>query len=175
MCCRRLRDTPELLELVGEESANELALQERLRQRFDDVLVRAALSLAEARRKAEGLLPEASRLWLTRVAVEQATHPAVAAHKAGRFPRDEPVLDLCCGIGSDAAALIRRGPVTVVDRDEAMLQRCLWNLDVWQCAAADSAVADVCELPLENSLVHAGSGQATRRSAAGSPPGAVFS
>ena len=162
----RLRNAPELVESACEFSGSELAIQQQLRRRFDGDLVRAALSLAEARRKAHGILPAASQLWLTPAGVEQATHPQVAAHKAARFPVGAPLLDLCCGVGSDAAALIQRGPVTVIDRDVAMLQRCLWNLGIWQCRPTDSVVKDVRNIPLKGCLVHV---DPDRRAAGGRP------
>ena len=142
------------MEAVGRSTGSEFATQRVLRDIYDADLVRAALSLYEARIRARGVLPNANRLWLTRSGLEQATHPVVAAHKSGRFPEGVPVLDLCCGIGSDAGALARRGPVTVVDNDEAMLQRCEWNLTEWNYGAAQAKLDDVHNVSLTDRLFH---------------------
>jgi hypothetical protein len=68
-------------------------------------------------------------MWLTSVGLEQATSEAVARHKAARFP-DAPIVDLCAGIGGDALALARRGPVVAVDLDPAMCLRIRANASV---------------------------------------------
>lgn len=151
---RRLRDQPQLLEAVQQAADSELAIQQRLRSQFDAELVRNALSLKDARQRAHGILPQAEQLWLTRTGVEQATHPLIAAHKAKRFPSDTPVLDLCSGIGCDTAALARRGPVTAIDNDEAMQQRCAWNFDVWGLKHPEFQTTDVRELDLKEKLIH---------------------
>jgi len=52
-------------------------------------------------------------MWFTSDGLEQATHPAVAAHRAARLARHlasgAAVVDLCCGIGSDLAAAAQVG------------------------------------------------------------------
>ena len=152
---QRLRATPELFDAIRQSSGSELSLQQSLRSQFDENLVRAALSVADARAKAHGLLPESEELWLTRVGLEQATAWDVARHKARRFPVGEQVLDLCCGIGCDTAALAERGPVTAVDFDPAMLQRCRWNLEIWNPSAeVQTIAADVRSLNIAGFLVH---------------------
>lgn len=152
---QQLHAAPDLQAAVRSASGNELAVQRQLRNQYDASLVRAALTLDAARRRAEGLLPEAERLWLTPVALEQATHPLVAAHKAARFPPDAPVLDLCSGIGVDTAALARRGPVTAIDHDPAMLQRLLWNLQIWNDSPPDTQAVSAEDVSLADRFIHA--------------------
>ena len=77
----RLRGTPALFEAISEATGSEFAVQGQLRTRFEDDLVRAALSVADARQKAQGRLPESHRLWLTRVGLEQATAWEVARQR----------------------------------------------------------------------------------------------
>jgi hypothetical protein len=125
-----LRDAVDLLTAVAVCSPAERAGQKALRGRFPDALVRAALALQEARERAEDRLPDAARLWLTRVGLEQATAWDIARHKAARFAACDHVVDLCCGIGSDAAAISHQCPVTAVDRDPAMVLRATWNAAV---------------------------------------------
>lgn len=53
-------------------------------------------------------------------ALEQASHPQVAAWRARRFATAERVVDLCAGVGGDAVALAREaGSVVAVERDPA--------------------------------------------------------
>jgi SAM-dependent methyltransferase len=125
-----LRATPELLAAVAACSPAGRASQKSLRRRFPDEFVRAAVALHEARELAVGRLPHAERLWLTRTGVEQATSWNVAVHKANRFAGCGDVVDLCCGIGGDAATLSHHAQVTAVDRSPATVLRATWNAEV---------------------------------------------
>jgi len=145
---------PEVFEAIARLGSNDLAAQQQLRHEFDADVVRAALALSDARTRATGTLKNASELWLTGTGVEQATHPVLAAHKAGRFPDGVPVLDLCSGIGSDSSALAARGPVFAVDSDEAMLQRCEWNLAAWGTAAAEFRHEDATNVDISGEWIH---------------------
>ncbi len=92
----------------------------RLRRKYPAELVRAALQLASARRKLEHKWP--GRCFVADPeGAEMASGEPAAGHKADRFARVMPgasVLDLCCGIGADAVALVGAGlGVTAVDRD----------------------------------------------------------
>jgi SAM-dependent methyltransferase len=116
---QQLRATPDLLAAVATCSPTERVRQKSLRGRFPDELVRAV-----------GRLPHAEQLWLTRTGLEQATAWDVARHKAARFAGCGDVVDLCCGIGSDAAALSHHGQVMAVDRCPAMVMRAAWNTEV---------------------------------------------
>ncbi len=110
----------------------------RLRRQAPAGLVGASVRLTLARRKAAGKFEQAGRMWLEPVAVEQATAEPVARHKAARFDKGRAgaggsrsvVVDLCCGIGGDAIALGRNGPVLAVDRDAGMTRRARWNAEV---------------------------------------------
>ena len=152
-----LRNTPEVFDAVNQATGSELAIQRTLRQQFGDDVVRAALTLSDLRGKAADTLPNAQALWLTRVGLEQSTAWQVAQHKAARFPDDVHVHDLCCGIGVDSAALLQRGPVTSVDCDPAMIQRCIWNVDEWVADAKyahATQVADVRSIDCADLVVH---------------------
>lgn len=98
----------------------------RLRKGRSAELVRAALMLSEARRKAAAKWPAevAARLVADPTGVEMASSGLVAAHKARRFAAaigaGREIVDLCCGIGGDAMALAGAGlKVTAVDIDPA--------------------------------------------------------
>lgn len=121
-----LRETPSIFERLRESTGSELQIQARLRKEFPESLVRGAISLQELRRKALTKFALGDQLWLDRVGLEQCTSELVAIHKSARF--SGMVWDLCSGIGSDAAALARRGcDVITVDADPACSLRAQWN------------------------------------------------
>ncbi len=164
----RLRDTPEIFEAIRASTPLELSGQKTLRARFDQELVRAALSVHEARLKAAGLLPDAERLWLTRVGLEQCTALEVAQHKARRFAGSIcgpmtavqtdplPVFDLCSGIGVDAAAIAGFAEVIAVDQSPSMCLRAGWNADVWgRAARLLTRCEDVTTSDWAGAIVHA--------------------
>lgn len=130
----QLRARPEIFAALSETQGSEFSRQERLRREFPEELVRLALSLEELRGKAAGKFARADKMWFDRVGLEQATAEPIARHKAARFPRDAPVMDLCCGIGGDAIALAAEHPVTVIDHNPTALWRTLANADVYGVA-----------------------------------------
>ena len=111
-----------LAEAAALVDTDRLVAVERLRRSgYPPELAAAALAQARLRRRAADKFgPDAASMYLTEDGVQQATRPVVAARRAGRFaalgvPR---VLDLCCGIGSDALAFARAGlAVDAVDAD----------------------------------------------------------
>jgi len=153
---RQLRNCPEVfaeLHRLELEGAGELAIQQRLRKQFDDVVVRGAITLQELRRRAECRFSHADRMWFDRQGLEQATSETVARHKAQRFSR--ATWDLCCGIGADAIAIAARAPVTAVDHDEATLQLAEWNAAVYGVEDRfTSLLADVTTVDPGKDLVH---------------------
>ncbi len=98
-----------------------LAAATALRSRFPPELAAAALTQIGLRRAARSKLGErADRLLLTRVGLEQASRSAVAGHHAARFVAAgvRRVVDLGCGIGADALALLDAGlDVVAVESD----------------------------------------------------------
>ncbi len=164
---RRLRQTPELLDAIAACSEAERRSQKTLRDQFDSDLVRAALTLFDARRRAADRLPAAEQLWLTPVGLEQSTAPPIAQHKAQRFADVGPVADLCCGIGIDAAALSLVTSVEAFDADPAMTLRCQWNSAVLgNPTQLQTHTADVSRLEWSGRFVHA---DPDRRSSGGRP------
>ena len=156
--------------MISECSAAELSGQRKLREHFDQELVRAALSLHEARAKAMGLLPNAEHLWLTRVGLEQSTAWEVARHKAQRFSAAEQVFDLCCGVGVDAGNIAAHTNVIAIDNEPSMCLRTTWNADVWgHGSRMESRCQDVSGDLWADKIVHvdpdrrAGSDRPTKR------------
>ena len=163
---RHLKRSPELFDRLAKATGKELGIQMKLRKDYPGDVVSAAIALREIRAKVEGKLDHADQLWLTRQAVEQSTAWEIAQYKAKRFPKSEPVVDLCSGIGTDSRALLQRGPVTAVDVDEAMSLRTLWNMQVWapdrssdfQVVNEDAAAAE-----LAGKWIHADPDRRTKR------------
>ncbi len=112
---------------------SELALGGRLRaDGLDPDRAVLVMDVATARRLAREQRPDdpAGLVW-TRAALEQASHPLVAAHRAARFADAPTVVDLACGSGADARAIAASGPsVLGVDRDEARVLLCRHNAAV---------------------------------------------
>lgn len=152
-----------------DEGADELAVSAGLRRLRMPIEQRnAVLEAATARRRARERWPAADELLLTRQALEQASDPAVAAHRAGRLWGEladgsaavAAIVDLCAGIGGDTIALARAAagsglPVLAVDTDAARLQLLRHNAEVVGVAVATrQADALTVDLP-EGSVLHA--------------------
>jgi SAM-dependent methyltransferase len=88
---------------------------------FPSDLAAAALTQVELRRQAVAKFgPDAARMFFTRAGLEQATRAIVAALRAGRLHAAgvATMVDLGCGLGSDAIAFARAGiDVTAVEAD----------------------------------------------------------
>ncbi|MBT8486246.1 MAG: hypothetical protein KJO43_11740 [Phycisphaerae bacterium] len=140
-----------LLDAVAAGDTDDAATIAAIRRRWPASLVSTAIELVRARRRAAAKFPAvASRLVADVEGVEQATSARVAAHKATRFraagcPR---VLDLCCGIGGDAMALVNVTDVTAVDLDPLRLWMCGVN------AGCATQIADVATLDPAGVAIH---------------------
>jgi len=93
--------------------------------------VSVVLEVMDARRKSKRRLKNANSWLMDREGAEQATRSTVAEYKAAKLRRqvgDDPIIDLCCGIGSDAAALAEGGPLIYVDRNPLRVMLARFNL-----------------------------------------------
>lgn len=175
---QELRQSTSLLEIIRNSSANELTLQKRLRSEFHSELIRAALTLCQAREKAaaSGKFSHAADLWLDRLGYEQSTAEAVALHKAKRFAEavhhrtgtkngtaPDLIWDFCSGIGIDAIALakqvVENGAndvnIMTVDRNPAACLRTQWNAELYAVGNRVCPIAaDVSSIRPDNLLVH---------------------
>lgn len=122
-----------LARLAAEDvsEVNTLPLLTRLRRDYAPQSARAALLMAQLRLRAMAKFGEdARKLFFTPSAIEQASHPAVAAYRAGRIGA-HVVLDVCCGIGGDALALARVGAqVRGIDWSEVRVAMANYNAEV---------------------------------------------
>lgn len=105
------------LELGASLPHDPIRRQDGLRKRFARDRARAACELLALRERAARRFAAADRMFWTHDGLEQASAPAVARWRTQRFPIGATVVDLCCGIGSDAIALAERCTVLAVDRD----------------------------------------------------------
>ena len=139
----------------AEADPGSLGAGTRLRARFGVELATAALTQVTLRRRARTKFGEAAgSLWFTRDGLEQATRPEVADLHARRFVTAgvSRVVDLGCGIASDASAFVRAGlDVLAVERDPATADVARANLALAVAATggrvrAEVVVADVADV-----------------------------
>lgn len=103
------------------------SLLNRLRKDLSAARAHLVVEQTELRERAREKFSLADQMFFTRKGLEQATDEQVAASKSSRFPTGEAAADLCCGIGGDALAVARRGPVVAVDQDDACVLLALAN------------------------------------------------
>lgn len=88
---------------------NTLSLLDRLRREFSAEQAGALLAMARLREKARDKFGSAAaRMFFTAEALEQASDPLVRDYRSQSASRLE-VVDMCCGIGSDALAFAAAG------------------------------------------------------------------
>jgi hypothetical protein len=114
-------------------------------------LVREQLAL---RRRAAARFPDPTKwLWTAR-SLAQSSDWWCAKFKASCFPPMEPVVDGCCGVGVDLAALALRGATLGIDRDPELVALANANLKAHGLAAS-ATVGDVPEnVPHELTWLH---------------------
>ena len=117
---------------TAEADPESLAASVRLRQRFPPELAADAVTQVALRRRAVVKFGAvAAELYFTRDGLEQATRTEVADHRAARFAAAgaRRVVDLGCGIGTDAMAMLRVGlQVIAVERDPVTAEVARANL-----------------------------------------------
>ncbi len=89
------------------------------------------VDIVAARHRARSRFPDADQLFLTSVALAQATSPAIAAYHAAGLAPFGTVVDLGCGIGMDAIALAEAGArVIAIEKDRVRLAFAQANAEV---------------------------------------------
>lgn len=120
-------------------------LLQRLQDRCGQAVANIVLTTAQLQSKARSKLslndvPD-TVWWVTEKALQQATPWQVAKLKAD-WMGQEPVHDLCCGIGGDSLQLAKRGNLTAVDLDPLHAAMADFNLD--HVTSKDSRIEVVC-------------------------------
>jgi len=113
---------------LAPDEADFLRAFTRLRRSYPAELAQAALETAILRRKAAAKFPQASRMYFTREALEQATAFEVSTYRCARFGGCDRMLDLGCSIGGDTLALAALAPTTGLDLDPLRLAIAQVNL-----------------------------------------------
>ena len=93
---------------------------DRLRKDLSAARTHLVLSQAELRAKARDKFSRAGQMFFTPQGLAQATDEPLARYKAARFPANQQIADLCCGIGGDLIALGVVGDCVAVDRDPTL-------------------------------------------------------
>lgn len=124
-----------LLSAVKAHTGTELQKITQFRKKYPADMVMAAIEQIDLRHRAINKFERADTMWFTRQGLEQSTGEIAASWRAARFPNGELVADLCCGIGGDAIALNRRGPVIAMDNDPASIWCAAQNLALEQTQA----------------------------------------
>jgi len=152
LVCWQALANPENAALIDTAAActRDVASIERLRRQWPADLVRVALELSAARRKARRKFPDRDDLLTDVSGIEQATSATVADHKAARFEEAEvdSVIDLCCGIGGDLMSLARVCEAEGVERSAV---RC-WMAE--RNAGCKVRCADVEGIDLRSEVFH---------------------
>jgi hypothetical protein len=108
-------DAARWLDEVAAADGCDLATLAALRKSLSPSRAALIVEQAQLRRKAHDKFASARRMFFTPIGLAQATDDAVAAYKARRFS-GRSVVDLCCGIGGDLAALAALGAAVGVEQ-----------------------------------------------------------
>jgi|TARA_B100000959_G_scaffold247498_1_gene273815 hypothetical protein len=139
-------NTP-LLDAVHECNLEDVASMSALRKLWSVDEITIAASLLDARKRAIGKLDNANSIVSDSIGVQQATSTQIAKHKAKRFSTNEPVFDLCCGIGADLQEL----PAQTVGVDNNQLRCTMANFNTGK----ETICKDVLLMDIpSNALIH---------------------
>lgn len=128
--------------------ANLLNCHQRLRKKFPEELVKAAMTTVIARQRAAGKFSRAEHMYFNREALEQSSSEVISTYRAARFAPYSKVADLCCGIGGDVIGLSTQAHVIAVDHDPVRLAMAEENLRVYE-RSGTFLLGDVLQVPLE--------------------------
>jgi SAM-dependent methyltransferase len=101
---------------------------EFLRQHLPPDKAAAVLEQIQLRARAVTRFERAPQMLFTNAGLQQATHPAVATHRAQRFQGFPTAVDLGCGLGSDTLALSQAvRQIIAIDHDPIRLLFARYN------------------------------------------------
>jgi SAM-dependent methyltransferase len=134
--------------LAGEDLGDEhtLRLITQLRRALSPQQAGAVLELARLRQRAVAKFgSDATRMYFTREALEQASAPSICNWRALTFARPNMrIVDACCGIGADSLAFARAGADVIgLDIDPLRVEMARLNAAALGIANTRFEVADV--------------------------------
>lgn len=100
----------------------------RVAREVDEETARWAFTQWALRERARAKCVRADEMLFDREGLEMATHEAIAAYHASRFPPGTLVIDLTCGVGIDLIALAARGPAIGFELDPVRAELARFNL-----------------------------------------------
>ncbi len=136
-------DACQWLDNAAGDHASLVALTQSLRAEIGPKRSHLVVAQVELRRRAREKFARADTMFFTRQLLEQATDDRISEYKAARFPENQEIADLCCGIGGDLLGLAGRGKITGVDREPIAVLFAEANCRVWERDGAEFEVADV--------------------------------
>lgn len=119
-----LRDAQEL----SPREVDFLVHFQSISRNYPPELARSALEIAILRTEANEKFLFASKMYLTREAMQQASSYDVSSYRAKRYKPFEFVADLGCSIGGDTIALAAIAPVCGIDHDPLRLAMAQANM-----------------------------------------------
>lgn len=124
------REALQAAQALNPAEASYLSHYTKLSQTYPPGLSRAALETAILRNEARQKFPQASQMYFTRTALEQATSWEISRYRAERYRALDHLLDLGCSIGSDTASLAAVAFTTGIDLDNLRLAIARENVKV---------------------------------------------
>jgi len=115
-------------------------LTSQLRKDLNSERTHLVIEQIELRQRAREKFSLADQMFFTPKGLQQATDEQLASYKASRFPAQQPIVDLCCGIGGDLTAFAQRGPARGVERDSATALLAATNAAVNGCSQSQCRV-----------------------------------
>lgn len=129
-CARVALEDVMQLDLSAEHA---LSVITYLRKSFSPGQAAVLLDQARLRHRAKVKFQNASQMWFTDEALQQATSPEVAQYHTDLFDNlrsEQPVADLGCGIGGDTICFATRFNVIAIEQDPIRYKLAEANLDV---------------------------------------------
>ena len=136
-----------------------------LRRLGDAEHVKAAVELVLGQRRLKAKVDTPEQFITDSEAAEQATPMNIGRHKATRFKSAgcKTVLDLCCGIGLDAATIGEHASMTLLDRDEVRTWMAGQNVHAVTGNRPETITSDVCDFQVSNKTFDAAHIDPSRR------------
>jgi len=135
---------------LTEQDLRAISTVSKLRKQLSPKQVDALISQVNLRGRAKRKFPLAETMYFSEIALQQATDLEIASYKALRFSHEEPIADMCCGIGGDLIALAKNSPTTAVDLSDVHLLFAKTNARINGCQQVETICNFAEKVPLES-------------------------